>query len=65
MGPDEVDLTLNSRRNILMRGEPLWCRLLQLSHELVGGGDERVDQIFTIDGLEVATVWKRNKETSR
>ena len=45
-----------------MRGHLVAGRLLELGSQHIGPGDQGLDEVLAICGLEVSPVWKRKKK---
>ena len=56
MRPNQINLTLKPGRLVLVGRQLIDSLLLPLDHHLVGVGDEKVDVVLPVHGLEVPPV---------
>ena len=56
MRTKEVDLALERRRLIPARHEPILDRLLKIGHDEVRVGDDGIDHVLAIHGLEMPSI---------
>ena len=59
MTPDETDLPLKRGRRVLVGGQPLPVRLLELRHQLVAAVHERVHEVLAINRFEMTPICQR------
>lgn len=62
MRPEKINLTLHGRGPVLASDELLTHGLLQLTEEHLGAGEQGLNEVLPVDGLEMPPIWKKTNK---
>lgn len=57
----KIDLALKGGGPVLMQGQAIFGRLLEFGHDGIRAVDQELEQILSVDDLEMTAVWKRKR----